>query len=121
MKRLYFACLLVTSVVVTSAYAQDNLPISAQTAINDQSNNLSLSATEPTEDGIFFEVFSDMRVRLSRWEVKQVYWISEDGQDCRLVSNLRRSPLGAWQVFDALDHCPQFTIAEVVESAEGGD
>ncbi|MEM6431425.1 MAG: hypothetical protein AAF708_19460 [Deinococcota bacterium] len=120
MKWFYLASFLLASVFAMSAYAQESLPTSVQAVLDDHSNNLSLSATEEIDDGIYFEVLSEVPVRLSTWEVKQVYWISEDGRACRLISNLRRSPLGAWQGADAQDHCVQFVVAET-EPSEDSD
>ncbi|MEM7734573.1 MAG: hypothetical protein AAF267_02180 [Deinococcota bacterium] len=121
MKRFYLVSFLVSFLVAivfaSSAYAQEGLPTSVQVVLDDH-DNLSLSAIEETDNGIYFEVLSEMPVRLSTWEVKQVYMISEDGRDCRLISNLRRSPLGAWQGANAQDHCVQFTVAEISEDSD---
>lgn len=75
-------------------------------------SNLALAAFELARDGgIYFEVLTSVRVRLLDWDVKQVYWMSLDGSSCRLISNLQRSPLGAWQASNAVSQCTKFTAA----------
>lgn len=95
----------------THAQTADTVRIPEKTlTVIEGNDNLALAAFELARGGgVYFEVLTSVRVRLLDWDVKQVYWMSLDGSSCRLISNLQRSPLGAWQASNAVSQCARFT------------